>query len=440
VSSSLRALRLVPLAFLLAIILGALLLMLPAARTTEASPVLPAFFTSVSSVCVTGLITVDTATYWTPFGQAVIVVLIQIGGFGIMSLATLLGVLVSGKLGLRSMLTAQTETHSLNPGDVRSVLARVALTIVAFEAVLAVVLTIRFGLRYDDSLATAAWHGGFHAVSAFNNAGFSLFSNNLVPFVGDAWICVPMSVAVIAGGIGFPVLTELARRTPHARWTIHTRITVYGTVVLLVIGVGATLGLEWANPSTFGPLSVKDKLTAGFTSGVMPRTAGFNSIDYGQITPETLTITNVLMFVGGGSAGTAGGIKVTTFFLLAYVIWSEVRGDDDVVVGHRQVPRHAQRQALAIALLGVAAVAAGTLTILSLTDYGLGMVLFEATSAFATVGLSTGITGSLPGSAQITLMALMFLGRVGTITVASAMALRSRPRRYRLPEERPIVG
>jgi trk system potassium uptake protein TrkH len=441
VDARLRAVRLVPLAFLGVIVLGAVLLMLPVSRTEDAAAtVMPAMFTSVSAVCVTGLITVDTATFWTPFGQAVILGLIQVGGFGIMTLATMLGLLVSGRLGLRSMMVAQTESHALNLGDVRGLLRRIVLTMLAFEVATAAVLTARFRAGYDESWATALWHGAFHAVSAFNNAGFALYSDNLIPFVADAWICVPISIAVIAGGIGFPVIAELARRAPLSRWTVHTRITVFGTAVLLVAGIGTMLAFEWSNPGTFGPLPVQDKVTAAFTSGVMPRTAGFNNIDYGLARDETLAINDILMFIGGGSAGTAGGIKVTTFFLLAFVIWAEVRGDPDVHVGPRQVTRGAQRQALTVALMGVAAVALGTLAILVLTPYPLHDAVFEATSAFATVGLSTGITGSLPVPAQLVLMTLMFVGRVGTITVASALALRVQPRLYQLPEERPIVG
>jgi trk system potassium uptake protein len=441
VESAQRSVRLVPLAFLAAIVVGAVLLMLPVSRTGAGGDVvMPAMFTSVSAVCVTGLVTVDTATFWTPFGQGVILALIQVGGFGIMTLATMLGLFVSGKLGLRSMLVAQTESHTLNLGEVRGVLRRVALTMLLFEAVTAVVLTARFRAAYDDSWATATWHGVFHAVSAFNNAGFALYTDNLIPFVADAWICVPISLAVILGGIGFPVIAELARRTPPSRWTIHTRITVFGTLLLLLVGVGTMLAFEWSNPATIGSLPVHDKVTAAFTSGVMPRTAGFNNVDYGQVHQETLVLNDVLMFIGGGSAGTAGGIKVTTFFLLAFVIWAEVRGEEDVNVGARRVGRGAQRQALSVALLGVAAVALGTLYILIASRFRLDAVVFESISAFATVGLSTGITASLPTSGQVVLMCLMFVGRVGTITVASALALRSRRRLFQYPEERPIVG
>lgn len=434
--------RIVPFAFLAAVVIGAVLLSLPISTPGPTRPpMLTAAFTSVSAVCVTGLTTVDTATYWSPFGQVVILGLIQVGGFGIMTLATLLGLLVVGKLRLKSSLIAQAETHTLNIGDVRHVMRRVAITMLAFEVAFAAILTARFRVRYDDTWGDAAWHGIFHSVSAFNNAGFALYSDNLIGFVDDAWIMLPICVAVIAGGIGFPVLFELRRRwrTPR-EWTVHTRLTVYGSLVLLVFGVGAFLALEWANGGTLGGLTPWGKIIGGITGGVVPRTAGFNTVDYGQITPETMAVNYFLMFIGGGAAGTAGGIKVTTFFLLAFVIWSEIQGERDTNIAHRKIGSQTLRQALTVVLLALAAIAAGTMAILLVTDYALDVVLFETISAFATVGLSTGITPELPPAAEVTLMVLMFVGRVGTITVASALALKSRHRHFHLPEERPIIG
>ncbi len=434
--------RVVPVAFAAAAVVGTILLSLPIATPgPERTPVLTAAFTTISAVCVTGLATVDTATYWSPFGQGVIMALIQVGGFGIMTLATLLGMLVGGRLRLSSSLIAQAETHTLNIGDVRQVIRGIAITIFLFEASFAALLTFRFRFVYDDSWTQALWHGTFHAVSAFNNAGFSLFSDNLSGFVGDAWIIVPICAAIVVGGIGFPVLFELRRRwrTPSA-WTVHTRLTVYGSLILLVVGTLAFLVLEWANAATLGPLDVWGKLVGGLAGGVFPRTAGFNSIDYAHITPETMAVNYVLMFIGGGSAGTAGGIKVTTFFLLAYVIWSEVRGERETNIAHRRISDGTLRQALTVALLAIAAIGIGTMVILLSTDYELDVVLFETISAFATVGLSTGITPDLPPVAEVTLMSLMFIGRVGTITVATALAYKSHRRHFHLPEERPIVG
>jgi trk system potassium uptake protein len=435
--------RLVPLAFLAAVVVGTLLLMLPAARAeTGTAPPLTALFTATSAVCVTGLVVVDTPTYWSPFGHVVILFLIQVGGFGIMTLATLLSLIVSRRIGLRGRLVAQAETRTLALGDVRTVLRWVALIMLACEATVAAVLSMRFWLGHDYGFGKALWHGLFHAVSAFNNAGFALYTDNLIGFVDDWAICVPVALAVIVGGIGFPVLFELRRewRRPSC-WSTHTRITVFGTVLLLAVGFVAVLIFEWGNPRTFGPLGVLDKLLAAFFQSVVPRTAGFQTVDYATTDLETNALTTWLMFIGGGSAGTAGGIKVTTFFLLAYVIWSQVTGEPDVVVYHRRVTEDAQRQALTVALLGVAVVWVGAMALIVLTD-GLRFdhLLFESVSAFATVGLSMNITPTLPAGAQLVLVMLMYVGRVGTITVATALALRTRHRLYRYPEERPIVG
>lgn len=438
----LHPVRSVPLAFLAVILLGSGLLTLPAAHTaTETDTVLPALFTAVSAVCVTGLITVDTPTYWTPFGHAVILGLIQVGGFGIMTLATLLALLVRKSIGLRGQLVAQSETHTLNFGDVRTVLFRVARIMIALEAVTALLLTLRFWFAYEDNPGTALWYGTFHAVSAFNNAGFALYSDSLIGFADDPWIIIPVCLAVIAGGLGFPVLIALLKGGVRMKdWTVHLRLTVYGTLLLLAAGFALFGAFEWNRDQTLGPMTLGGKVLATLAGTVFPRTAGFNTIDYASAAPETLMITNILMFIGGGSAGTAGGIKITTFLVLAFAIWNEIRGRDHVTIAHRSISSSAQRQALSVALLGVAAVVIGTLLLLMFTDHSLEKVLFESISAFATVGVSTGITYDLPANAQWVLMVLMFTGRIGTITVASALALSSRPRLYQLPEERPIIG
>jgi Trk-type K+ transport system membrane component len=300
---------------------------------------------------------------------------------------------------------------------------------------------LRFFLAYDYGLGKAAWFGLFHSVSAFNNDGVTLYSDGLVRFVSDWWVSLPITIAIIAGSIGFPVIYELTRRKFRTKqWSTHTRITIYGTAVLLGIGFLAMLILEWSNPKTFGPLDIPGKLLAAFFQGTTPRTAGLNTVDFSQMHPETLLITDWLMFIGGGSAGTSGGIKVTTFVLLAYVIWAEVRSERDVVAGRRRIAESTQRQALTVALLGVMFVATGTFALLMLTDEPLEKVFFEAMSAFSTTGLSLGITPTLGPTGQLVIIALMYIGRVGTITFASALALSERRTLYRYAEERPIVG
>ena len=418
-------------------------MMLPAARADPGhAPFVTALFTAASAVCVTGLAVVDTPSYWSTFGHVLLTVLSQIGGFGIMTLATLLSLLVSRRLGLRSRLLAQTESSGLFGDNLRGILFRVAMVMLVSEAVIAVVLTLRFRLTYDYSFGRSVWEAVFHAVQAFNNAGFALYPDSLVRFVTDPWICLPLALGVMAGSIGFPVLFELARewRTPGC-WSTHTFLTVTGSLLFSVIGFLVFLTFEWRNPGTLGPLGTPGKILAAFTQDVMTRSGGFNSIDLGRMNSETIAVTNGLMFIGGGSASTAGGIKLTTFMLLAFVIWAEFRGEPDVVIRKRRIAETTQRQALTVALMGVALVATGTVALDALTDdIPFDRALFEVTSAFATVGLSTGITPSLPPSAQIVLVVLMYVGRVGTIAVGTAIALNTRRRHYRYPEERPLVG
>jgi Trk-type K+ transport system membrane component len=427
--------------FALAAAIGAAVLMLPAAAEESPAGVVIALFTAVSALF-GGLVVVDTLTYWSAFGELAILVMMQVGGIGIMTLATLLGLLITRRIGLRLQLTAQEETKALGLGEVRAVTAGVVLVSLAVEAVVAAAVAVRFAAHYAEPPGRAIYLGVFHSVSAFNNAGFALFSDNMISFATDGWICLPLAVGSIVGGLGFPVLMEAWRRARGraVRWSLHVRITVITYMVLLVVGVAAFLIGEWTNPGTLGRTDTAGKLVIGLFHGVQPRTTGFNSVDMGQARPGTLLITDLLMFVGGGSGSTAGGIKVTTFALLAFVMLAEVRGDPTVHVLGRRLPGAAQRQAVTVALAGVGLVMLCTIFLLEITPFGLDAVLFEVVSAFGTVGLSTGITAAIPPAGLLALTAMMFLGGLGPITLASALALRERGRRYELPEERTIIG
>ncbi|MFC4565277.1 TrkH family potassium uptake protein [Nocardiopsis mangrovi] len=429
--------------FALAVAAGTAALMFPGASTAgEPTAPIEALFTAVSAVCVTGLIVVDTPTHWSLWGQWTILVLIQIGGVGIMTLASVLILTVRRSINLRLQVTTGGETKALGLGDVR----RLALGIIGFtllfESVTAALLALRFGLGYGYPAGRAVYHGVFHAVSSFNNAGFALYSDSLMGFATDPWITLPIAFAVIAGGLGFPVWVEIWRRRhpQHRRWSLHTRITVWATAVLLVIGTVLISAMEWDNPGTLGPMDPADKLLAGFFHSVMPRTVGFNSLDVAEFTTQTLFVNDMLMFIGGGSAGTAGGIKVTTFALLGFVILSNIRGETQVHVGDRKIGVGVQQQAATVTLLALGLVVVSTLYLITITPFTLDQVLFEVISAFATVGMSTGITADIPASGQMVLILLMFIGRVGPITLATALALRSRARQYDYPEEHAIVG
>ncbi|HZI96147.1 MAG TPA: potassium transporter TrkG [Actinomycetales bacterium] len=434
--------RLALTAFATIIVIFTALLTLPVAREgVDAPSFVDALFTATSAVCVTGLTTVDTAAYWSNFGEAVILIAIKIGGLGILTLATLLGLAVSRRLGLRQRLLAASETRALRLGEVGSLILTIIIASTSIEIVLAAILVPRF-VALGESLPEALWHGVFYAVSSFNNAGFVSHAGGLPDgAVGDAWLCIPLAVGVFIGSLGFPVLLMVGRYWRHpSQWNLHTRLTITTSLALLVAG-GLVLGaFEWTNRATLGALGIGDRLLATFFMTVMPRSGGFSTVDVGAMNEGTWLATDALMFVGGGSASTAGGIKVTTFAVLVLAVIAEARGDDDVETHRRRVPPATLRLAVTVLLVGATIVLLATLALLAITNLSLDEVLFEVISAFATCGLSTGITGALPDEGKYVLTLLMFVGRTGTMTLAAALALRERKKLYRLPEERPIVG
>lgn len=425
-----------------AIVAGAFLLMLPAATTGQGNaPFLKALFTSTSAICVTGLAIVDTATYWTPFGQAVILTLIQVGGIGIMTGASLLLLVVSKRLGLKNRILARQEGGTLNLGDVRHVLLAVLGFTVVFEVIGTIVLTLRFWADDGTGLAEALWHGLFHSVSAFNNAGLALFSNSMMNYSGDLVMTLTLAVLVTFGGLGFPVWLELRRRWKRpSRWSLHTKLTIVVSLWLLLAGWVIMTALEWSNERTLGSMSLGHKLISGFFMSSVSRTAGFNSIDYGDVNDESLMATNVFMFLGGGSGSTAGGIKFTTFAVLILMAVAEMRGHTDVTAFGRRIGQAVQRQAVTVVVAALTIVIVGTIALMIVSPAAFDDVLFEAVSAVATVGLQPEPTTTAGTGGQIVLTILMYLGRIGPLTLAVALILRQRPRRYHYPEERPIVG
>ncbi|MET0319553.1 MAG: potassium transporter TrkG [Duganella sp.] len=448
--------RAVALGFLAAIVVGTAVLMLPAARAGggswhawgDGAPLLTAFFTSVSAVCVTGLATVDTGTYWSGFGQAFIMFLFQCGGFGMMTAATLLGLLVNSSPRLRTRLMTRMETRTLGLGDVTGVARLVLVATFASELIIAAALILRLRYGYDLPWGDAAWSGAFHAVSAFTNAGFSIHADSMVRYAGDALILLPLMLAIVVGGVGFPVLHDIracrgkdasaARDRRH--WSLHTKLTLAGTALLLVGGLVAILLAEWGNPRTLGALSLPDKLLNASFLSVASRTAGFNAVDIAALTQESLALHYLLMFIGGGSAGTAGGVKVGTVAILVLLVLAEVRGHADPEAFGRRIGAGAQRQAITVIILGSAVVVCGTMALLAVSDFPTDQIIFEVISALGSTGLSTGITPHLAPAGQLTVALLMYLGRVGTITLAASLVLGERRMPYRYAEEHPIVG
>lgn len=434
--------RFVVAAFTIAIAVGTGLLWLPWSSPDGARlSLLDALFTATSAVCVTGLAVVDTGSGLTTFGQVALVVLAQLGGLGLMTLASLIALLLSRRLGLRMSLATTTERSTLKLGDVRRVLWGVATVTVVVEVVLALVLALRFWLTYDYSAARATWHGVFHSVMTFNNAGFSLYPDSLNQFATDVIVTGPVMIGIIIGGLGFPVLVDLfVHRRARRHFSMHTKLTLVGTGALLVGGLVMVLGFEWSNPATLGSLGIPEKGWVASFGSVSPRTAGFHTISPADMTDQATLGTTFLMFIGAGSAGTSGGIKVGTFFLLGLVILAELRGSRDVVAFGRRIPQAIQRQALTVALLSVGVVALTTMVLMAVTHLTLTEVVFEAVSAFGTVGLSTGITPLLPAPGKLLLIAVMLIGRVGPVTLFTALVLRQRAGTIRNPEEAPLIG
>jgi trk system potassium uptake protein len=434
--------RTVALAFLLAIVLGTLLLKHPLATAPgQTTTWLTAWFTAVSAVCVTGLVVVDTGTHWSVWGQIAIMFLFQIGGFGMMTAATLLGLMVNRSLRLKTRMVMQVETHSIGLGDVSSVAKLVLVVTLIAEAILALVLAIHLYFSESYSVGKALWYGMFHSVSAFNNAGFALYEDGLIRYASDTWFLLPIMLAIVVGGIGFPVLHDLKARWRDPRhWSLHTKLTLTGTLFLLMLGWLSLLFFEWSNPHTLGVMSMGDKVLNAAFASVSSRTAGFNAIDIGALQHESIALHYFLMFIGGGSAGTAGGVKVATFMILALLVIAEIRGRNDSEAFGRRISTSAQRQAITVLVISSSMIVLGTLILLRSTTISTEQVIFEVISAFATVGLSTGITADLPPVGQMTLTALMYVGRVGTITLAASLAIGHVRANYRYPEEHPIVG
>lgn len=429
---------------------GTGLLLLPISSAVgNTTDFVTALFTAVSAVCLTGLTVVDTGTHWSVFGQVVIMFLIQLGGLGIVAFASMVGLLIAGKLSLKDRMNTVSEAKVSGIKSVPDMLRKILLLYFGFELVLAVWLVSRFYGVYDQSFLQALWHGVFHAISSFNNGGFSLFSDSMMGYNSDMFIIAPVMLAVVVGGLGFPVLIEIHQRIFSAkrelsgkkrRFSLHSRITLWATGILLLGGSLFIGAIEWSNPNTLGSMNVFERIINSMFTASMTRSGGLNTIDISAMDPASWIGMNFMMFIGGGSASTAGGIKVTTMAIIFYIIFTEIRGETAVNVGNRRLPRSIQRQALTLVTLSTMVILVTTTVFVALTDFGLDEVLFDVVSAAATVGLSTGITPLLPDWAKIWMSVLMFIGRLGPIVVASALALRITRRHYELPKERPLIG
>ena len=427
---------------------------LPAASADgSVTPLADALFTAVSTICVTGLSTVDMATHWSMFGSVLLFVGVNIGGMGALTLASILGLVISRRLGLRAKLLAAGETNPLRAhrgpiserqtvklGDVGQLLVTVAISTIVIELIVALLLYPGLVLAGRDPVESL-WHAPYYAAMSFTNTGFTPNAEGVAAFADDYYVLIVLMASVFLGSIGFPVIYTLAKHVWHVRrWSLHTKLTLVTTVLLFFAGALAYIVLETSNPRTFGSMDAAETTMNALFLSAMTRSGGFSVVDINDLNGSSMLVTCMLMFVGGGSASTAGGIKVTTFAVLVIAVWSEARGRDAVQAFGRRIPSDVSRVALSVVAWAATIIALSTIVIIQITQAPLEAVLIEVISGFGTVGLTTGLTAELPDSASYVLATTIFMGRVGTVTLAAAVAATSLPQLYALPEERPIVG
>ena len=432
--------------FAILIAVGTLLLMLPFATSSgEPTRFLDALFTATSAACVTGLVVLDTATHWSAFGQVVILALIQLGGFGIMTGSTLLLFLFLRRTTLRDRILVTESLGGLQLGTVTTIVKRIAIFTLVCELIGAVILSIAFmagpeaGPRWHP---LGAWWGIFHSISAFNNAGFDVTGGfqSLIPFRDDWVVLLTIGILLLLGGLGFAVVGDAVERRRWVRMALETKLVLATTAVLLIGGTVIIGITEWSNPATLGALPPEQRFLNAFFESATLRTAGFTALDTGAFIDETLFVVMALMFIGGASGSTAGGIKVNTFAVLLIAIISTVRGEPSATAFGRRIQHGIVYRALAVALLAIAWVFVVGLGLSLTTDATFVQTLFEAVSAFGTVGASTGITPELSDPARVITAVAMFVGRLGPLTLVLALAARAHAVSFRPAVETVRIG
>jgi len=436
------------------VLLFTLLFSLPiSTNVSTITPLADALFTAVSVICVTGLATVDMATYWSPFGHGLIVLGVQIGGIGVLTIASILGLAISRKLGLKAKLMAASdgnplriqkgpvaEGQAVRLGEIGSLLVTVAVSALVIEIAIALLLFPRMLLQ-GEPFFDALWESFYYSVMAFTNTGFLPTSEGITPYAEDVWFLGLLMIGVFLGSIGFPVIYAIIRNPKKPkRWSLHVKLTLVTTLILLVLGSIAFFALEFNNPKTFGGMDGGQRTLQAVFFSMMTRSGGFSTIDMAELNGSSLLVADMLMFIGGGSASTAGGIKVTTLAILFLAAFAEARGSQEMEAFDRRIPSDVLRLSVSVVLWGATIVATSCIIILQLTDEPLDYVLFDVISAFATSGLTTGLTANASDPAVYVLAATMFMGRVGTVTLAAALAASTRRQLFRRAEERPIVG
>ncbi|MGG4091873.1 TrkH family potassium uptake protein [Paenibacillus lautus] len=429
------------LGFAAIIFIGTALLMLPISTSTgEPLEFIDALFTSTSATCVTGLVVVDTGTTFSSFGEVVIMLLIQIGGLGFMTMATLFALALKRRISLKDRLILQEAMNQSSMEGIVRLIRRVLLYSLIIEACGAVILSIRWA--FDMPIGQAIYYGVFHAVTMFNNAGFDLFGDfrSLTGFVYDPVVNVVVMFLIVSGGIGFIVLSDLIDFRKQRRLSLHSKVVLTMTATLLLVGFIVILIFEFTNPRTLGSLNWGGKFLGALFQSVTPRTAGANTIDITGLRQATQFFIVILMFIGASPGSTGGGIKTTTFTIMVGAVIAMMRGREDIVMFRYRLAQERVLKALTIALLALLLVLIVSM-ILSTTEEGSFLeILFETTSAFGTVGLSMGLTPDLTVFGKILISITMFAGRLGPLTLAYALGPKKGKELYRHPEGKMIIG
>lgn len=427
------------------ILLGATLLSLPISSANgQPTLFIDALFTATSATCVTGLVVVDTGSHYSMFGQIVIISLIQIGGLGFMTMATLFAFVLRKRISLKERLILQ---EAMNQGSMEGIvrlIRRVIVYSLTIEFVAAVIFSIRWS--FDLGIAKGIYFGIFHAISFFNNAGFDLFGSVVAPFTSlttyaDDWIVNIVSMAlIILGGIGFVVMSDVVDYKKHKRLSLHSKVVLSATGFLIVIGAIVIFIFEFTNQKTLGSLNWSGKILASFFQSVSPRTAGANSVDIGAMRQASQFFIIILMFIGASPGSTGGGIKTTTFTTLIGAMIAMIRGKEDIVLFHYRLGKDRILKAITLTMIALFLVIFVTMLLTTTESQSFLKLLFEVTSAFGTVGLTMGVTPELSFFGKIMISLTMFAGRLGPLTLAYALGPKAEKELYRYPEGKITIG
>ncbi|MBV7321710.1 TrkH family potassium uptake protein [Bacillus halotolerans] len=422
--------------FFLTIIIGSLLLKLPISTAKPLSWI-DALFTAASATTVTGLAVVDTGTEFTVFGQTVIMGLIQVGGLGFMTFAVLIVMILGKKIGLKERMLVREALNQPTIGGVIGLVKVLFLFSISIELIAALILSIRLVPQYG--WASGLFASVFHAISAFNNAGFSLWPDNLMSYVGDPAVNLVITILFITGGIGFTVLFDILKNRRFKAFSLHTKLMLAGTFVLNIAATLIIFILEYSNPGTLGSLHLPDKLWASYFQAVTPRTAGFNSVDFGSMREGTIVFVLLLMFIGAGSASTASGIKLTTFLVILMSVITYLRGHKETVIFRRTIKYPIIIKALAVSVISLFIVFIGIFALTITEQAPFIQVVFETFSAFGTVGLTMGLTPELTTAGKCIIIAIMFIGRIGPLTFVFSFA-KTEKSNIRYPDGEVFTG